>query len=61
MKSIIRHAEKTIIRIASEYPAVLVTGARRTGKTTLLKKITEQKSVPYLSFDDPAERAEFKV
>ena len=59
MKSIIRHAEKTIILIASEYPSVLVTGARRTGKTTLLKKITEQKSVPYLSFDDPAERTEF--
>ncbi|MGN0737672.1 AAA family ATPase [Treponema porcinum] len=59
MKSIIRHAEKTIIRITSEYPSVLVTGARRTGKTTLLKKITEQKSVPYLSFDDPAERTEF--
>ena len=60
MKSIIRHAEKTIIRIASEYPAVLVTGARQTGKTTLLKKITEQKSVPYLSFDDPAEELSAK-
>ena len=60
MKSIIRHAEKTIIRIASEYPSVLVTGARQTGKTTLLKKITEQKSVPYLSFDDPAEELSAK-
>ena len=60
MKSIIRHAEKTIIRIASEYPAVLVTGARQTGKTTLLKKITEQKSVPYLNFDDPAEELSAK-
>ena len=59
MKSIIRHAEKTIIRITSEYHSVLVTDARRTGKTTLLKKITEQESVPYLSFDDPGERTEF--
>ena len=53
-----RKEEKTIIRITSEYPTVLVTGERQTGKTTLLKKITEQKSVPYLSFDDPAERTE---
>lgn len=61
MKSIIRHAEKTIERLATEYPAVLLIGARQTGKTTLLKKITEQKSVPYLSFDDPAEELSAKT
>lgn len=60
MKSIARHSEKVIERLATEYPAVLVIGARQTGKTTILRKITEQKSVPYLSFDDPAEELSAK-
>ena len=50
-----RHAEKTIKRLSDSYPAVLVTGARQTGKTTLLKKITDANAVPYLTFDDPME------
>lgn len=60
MKSITRHAEKIIERLATEYPAVLVIGARQTGKTTLLRKITEKKSVPYLTFDDPSEELSAK-
>lgn len=60
MKSIARHAEKIIERLATEYPAVLVIGARQTGKTTLLRKITEKKSVPYLTFDDPSEELSAK-
>lgn len=60
MKSIARHSEKVIERLATEYPAVLVIGARQTGKTTILRKITEQKLVPYLSFDDPAEELSAK-
>lgn len=55
MPYINRHAEKTIIRLASEFPAVLVTGARQAGKTTLLKKVTDASGVAYLSFDDPME------
>ncbi|MGI5172233.1 ATP-binding protein [Treponema sp. OMZ 840] len=50
-----RHADKTIQRLASSYPAVLLTGARQTGKTTLLTKITDAQAVPYLTFDDPTE------
>ena len=50
-----RHADKTIKRLSASYPAVLVTGARQTGKTTLLKKITDTEAVPYLTFDDPTE------
>lgn len=60
MKSIARHSEKVIEHLATEYPAVLVIGARQTGKTTILRKITEQKLVPYLSFDDPAEELSAK-
>ena len=36
MAFIERHAEKTIERMSQSFPAVLVTGARQTGKTTLL-------------------------
>ncbi len=55
MNTMHRHAEKTIERLSKEYPAVLVTGARQTGKTTLLKGVTGKNSVPYLTFDDPTE------
>ncbi|MBR5096308.1 MAG: ATP-binding protein, partial [Treponema sp.] len=61
MAYVIRHAEKTIKRLAASYPAVLVTGARQTGKTTLLKKITDLKSIPYITFDDPAEENSAKT
>ena len=53
MKFIKRHAEKTIERLSSSYPAVLITGARQTGKTTLLKKITDSQNIQYLTFDEP--------
>lgn len=55
MDFIKRHAEKTLKRFASSFPAVLVTGARQTGKTTLLRKITEEKSVSSTTFDDISE------
>lgn len=59
-KQVLRHAEQTISRLAKEYPAVLVTGARQTGKTTLLKKITDARNIPYTTFDDPMEEASAK-
>lgn len=55
MDFIIRHAEKTIERLSSSFPAILITGARQTGKTTLLKKSTDSKNIQYLTFDDPLE------
>lgn len=61
MDFINRHAENTIKRLAASYPAVLVTGARQTGKTTLLKNVTDLKSVPYMSFDDPLEERSAKA
>lgn len=56
-----RHAEVTIRRLANSYPSVLVTGARQTGKTTLLKKITKTHKVPYITFDDPMEETSAKT
>lgn len=55
MKHIYRHSEKTIKRLAGEFPAVLVTGARQTGKTTLLRSYTDNAGVPAVTFDDPSE------
>ena len=60
MDFIIRHAEKTIERLSSSFPAVLITGARQTGKTTLLKKSTDSKNIQYLTFDDPLEEESAK-
>ena len=60
MDFIIRHAEKTIERLSSSFPAVLITGARQTGKTTLLKKITDSQNIQYLTFDDPIEEQSAK-
>ena len=55
MPFITRHAEKTIKRLSESFPAVLITGARQTGKTTLLKKITDSKAVESTTFDDITE------
>lgn len=46
-----RHAEKTIRSLASMFPAVLITGSRQVGKTTLLEH--EYPDLPFVSLDDP--------
>jgi predicted AAA+ superfamily ATPase len=45
-----RHADEAILKLSGMFGAVLVTGARQTGKTTLLKEITG--SVEYVTLDD---------
>ena len=55
MDFIERHAEETLKRFVSSFPAILVTGARQTGKTTILKKIADENSVLSTTFDDVAE------
>ncbi len=60
MDFINRHAEETIKRLTDSYPSILVTGARQTGKTTLLQKITDTRQIPYITFDDPMEEASAK-
>ena len=55
-----RHAKVTIDRLKNSFPAILVTGARQIGKTTLLKEITKKESVPYITFDDPIEEQSAK-
>ena len=46
-----RHAEKAIKALSKMFGAVLVTGSRQVGKTTLLRKTVP--SVQWISLDDP--------
>lgn len=50
MKYIKRHAEKTLDKLTSMFGAVLVTGARQVGKTTLLQE--SKPKYGYVSLDD---------
>ena len=45
-----RHADEAIHKLSKMFGAVLVTGARQVGKTTLLQEITE--SIGYVTLDD---------
>jgi predicted AAA+ superfamily ATPase len=47
-----RHAESTLKHLASLFGAVLVTGARQVGKTTLLEHLVPE--LPQLTFDNAA-------
>ncbi|HZK83520.1 MAG TPA: ATP-binding protein [Desulfosporosinus sp.] len=51
MKYINRSIETTIDKAAKIFSAVLVTGARQVGKTTMLKHM--KRDIPYLTLDDP--------
>ena len=49
-----RIAEEKLKQLASTFKAVAVTGARQTGKTTLVKSLFSNK--PYVSLEDPDNR-----
>ncbi len=46
-----RHAEDSIMKLSKMFGAILVTGPRQVGKTTMLKNITAE--IPYVTLDDP--------
>lgn len=54
MSLIKRNAEKILKKLASSYPAVVVTGPRQSGKTTLTQAVFQDK--PYVSLEDPDTR-----
>ncbi len=49
-----RIAEKKTIDLSAKFKAVAVTGARQSGKTTLIKKVFKKK--PYVSLENPDKR-----
>ena len=51
MKYIKRSIEEIVQKINKTFKCILVTGARQTGKSTMLKKLFSDKK--YVSFDDP--------
>ena len=58
MPYIQRAMERTFKRLASEFPAILVTGPRQTGKTTMLEKLMREENIGrnYVSLDDLSDR-----
>ena len=53
-----RAMARTFKRLASEFPAILLTGPRQTGKTTMLEKLMRDEGIgrTYVSLDDLSDR-----
>lgn len=58
MKYIARHMEKRILELSRSYSAILLTGPRQSGKTTMLRTLaeSENRGREYVSLDDLATR-----
>jgi len=52
MDYIIRHAERKFINMSSFFKAVLVTGARQVGKTTMLRHLAKEQNRTYVTLDN---------
>ena len=57
MEYISRNLEAVVMQVTKEFPAVLVTGPRQVGKTTMLQKLMEGTNRKYVSLDDLNERS----
>ena len=56
MTYINRDLESKIISVSEEYSAILITGPRQVGKTTVLRRLTQENRT-YVTLDDLEERA----
>lgn len=54
-----RQIQNILLTLINQFPAVMITGARQVGKSTLLKHIADKQSTTYqyISFDDPLQLA----
>ncbi len=54
MDYINRHMEECVLRLSKSYSAILITGPRQSGKTTMLKYLSEKENTgrEYVSLDD---------
>lgn len=58
MEYIHRHLEEQVLKLSKSYSAILLTGPRQAGKTTMLRSLAEKENIgrEYVSLDDLAER-----
>jgi len=58
MGYISRHMESRILELSKSYSAILVTGSRQAGKTTMLRSLAEKENIgrKYVTLDDLTER-----
>ncbi len=58
MEYISRHMESRILELSKSYSAILVTGPRQAGKTTMLRSLAEKENIgrKYVTLDDLTER-----
>ncbi len=58
MNYISRHMENRILELSKSYSAILLTGPRQAGKTTMLRELAEKEHMgrSYVTLDDLAER-----
>ena len=58
MEYINRHLENRILEISKSFSAILLTGPRQSGKTTMLRRLAEKENIGrgYVTLDDLAER-----
>ena len=58
MEYISRHMEARILELSKSYSAILVTGPRQAGKTTMLRSLAEKEHIgrKYVTLDDLTER-----
>ena len=54
MEYIRRHMEERILKLNKSYSAILVTGPRQAGKTTMLRSLAEKENIgrEYVTLDD---------
>lgn len=58
MEYISRHMENRVLELSKSYSAILLTGPRQAGKTTMLRALAEKENIgrKYVTLDDFAER-----
>ena len=54
MEYISRHMEQLVLKLSAQYSAILITGPRQAGKTTMLRKLAKQENAnrEYITLDD---------
>lgn len=58
MEYISRHMESRVLELSKSYSAILLTGPRQAGKTTMLRRLAEKENIGrgYVTLDDLSER-----